>query len=426
MGSEAVALRYLESIEEHRTTRWFEAPCANPLDVDADKEIGAWLHSVNEHLKEVASATCSRTRGFDFDQPELKAIRILSVTAPAITTKLSLVLLRDGLFVFVSGDGEPAPSEVGLWARAVAAALQKLTRAHPEHEWWAVFGPHPGFRSRMIKALGVAVDLDRVSLREADFGYKESYPASLRIQRQQHWIPVIVRGRSTGYDWSSAAHAAHRELYLLAALLSLESDDYWTLREPPAPIEWGQPVLPESAGHLDRLGAVEEARRRQQVAQIDHGWLLSAWRQLHGAERLSRALAAYHQGVGLLEDYPSFAVVAFVATIEEVGKLVVARETPETCSACKRPMFSSSRRLFCETLELVRSQERARELTDILYKWRSAAAHSGHLFGYEMAFGARPLREERLPQGVAETFDLAVRVRAQRAAKDLLHRVLAG
>jgi hypothetical protein len=135
-------------------------------------------------------------------------------------------------------------------------------------------------------------------------------------------------------------------------------------------------------------------------------------------------LSAYYQGVGLLDEHPSFAVVAFVAAIEEIGKLVIESEKPELCPTCKRPKLSS-RTLFRKTLELVRSPERATELADNLYPWRSATAHSGHLFGYETAFGDQPIHLA-MPSTVADIFQGAARVRAQDAAKDLLHLVLTG
>ena len=90
----------------------------------------------------------------------------------------------------------------------------------------------------MMRPFVGAADLGRISLRVGDFGYRETVPVSLRGGFHAHdWIPVIVHGRTVGYDWNSAGHAAHRELYTIAALLSLESGDRWTLRERPTPIE---------------------------------------------------------------------------------------------------------------------------------------------------------------------------------------------
>jgi len=159
---------------------------------------------------------------------------------------------------------------------------------------------------------------------------------------------------------------------------------------------------------------------------VDCERLAKAWRELRRDGRLLRPVSAYYQGVSLLDDHPSFAIVAFVTAIEEVGTLLIPRETPEVCAACQRPKFNSSRQLFRRALELVRSPERAKELTDNLYGWRSGTAHSGQLFGYEMAFGDRPLQGGRLPLNVADTFSGAVRLRAQDTAKDLLHLALGG
>src|SRR4029077_13261607 len=163
------------------------------------------------------------------------------------------------------------------------------------------------------------------------------------------------------------------------------------------------------------------AERRREAAAVDVERLSNAWRELQREVRLLRPLSAYYQGVGLLDENPSFAVVAFVAAIEDIGKLVIESEKPELCPTCKRPKLSS-RTLFRKTLELVRSPERATELADNLYPWRSATAHSGHLFGYETAFGDQPI-PLAMPSTVAHIFEGAVRVRARDAAKDLLHLV---
>jgi hypothetical protein len=425
MGSADFALGYLRSFEAHRDTRWFAVPCANPIDI-ANTETEPWYHYVFEHLKQSAGATGHQSRGSDYDMPDLKAIRVMSVTGTPLTTKLSLVRLNDGLFVFVSGEADVLEEEITTWAEAIAAAVQKLGQAHPEHEWWAVLGPDPRTHGMMSPFLG-AVGLDRLAFRTADFGYRETVPVSVRGLFEIHqWIPLIVEGRSVGYDWYSASHGAHRDLYTLAALLSLESGEYWTLRERPTPTHLATPVLPESSGSLQRLTGEEEAERRTQAAEIDVDRLSYAWQELRREPRLLRPLSSYYQGISLRDDHPSFAVVAFVTAIEEIGALLIPGEPPELCATCGRQKFNASRQLFRKALELIRPVERAKELTDNLYGWRSGTAHSGQLFGYEMAFGDQPLHMGRLPLTVADTFSSAVRIRAQDAAGDLLHLALGG
>jgi len=216
------ALAYLRSFDAHRETRWFAASWANPVDI-ADSETEPWYHYLLEHMRGSAGVTGHQSSQSDYDMPDLKAIQVVSPTGAPLTTKLSLVRLSDGLFVFVSGEGEVLETEIGVWAEAIATALQKLSQAHPQHGWWAVLGPHPRGRGRMRPFIG-AIDLDLLTLRAAEFGYRETVPISLRgLSEVHHWVPVIVNGRSVGYDWDSASHAAHRDLYAVAALLSLES-----------------------------------------------------------------------------------------------------------------------------------------------------------------------------------------------------------
>jgi hypothetical protein len=357
MNRADIALAYLRSFEAHRDTRWFVAPCANPLDI-ADSEMEPWYHYVLERMKEAVGVTGHQSSQSDFDMPDLKAILVTTVAGGPLRTKLSLVRLSNGLFVFVSGEGDVSEAEIGIWSEAIATAFQRLGQAHPEHDWWAVLGPDSRRRGMMRPFVG-AIDLDRLSLRTADFGYRETIPVSLGgMWHTHHWVPVIVKGRSVGYDWHAASHAAHRDLYALAALLSLKSGDYWTLRQRPTSIEWGNPVLFESVGPpgqlgpLQRLSSDEEAQRRGEAAPVDCERLSHAWRQLRRESRLLRPVSAYYRGVSLIDDHPSFAVVAFVTAIEEVGTLLVQQESPAICSVCGQRKFNPSRRLFRKTLEL--------------------------------------------------------------------------
>jgi hypothetical protein len=420
-----LARTYLRTFEAHRDTRWFREPCANPVDI-AVSEIEAWYHHVFERLKESVGVTGHQSSQSDYEMSDLKAISVTTPTGASLTTKLSLVRLNDGLFVFVSGEGGCPEHEMRIWSDAIASALQRVGQVHPEHAWWAVLGPNPG-RHGMLRPFLGAIDLDRLSLRTADFGYRETIPVSLRgLSHVHHWIPVIVSGRSVGYDWYSASHAAHRDLYTLTAILSLESGEHWTLRERPTPTANSTPTLFETIGSLERLSPDEEVQRRREPAPVDCDRLSNAWQQLRRESRLLRPLSAFYQGISLLDEHPSFAVVAFVTAIEEVGTLLVPQENPGVCATCGQRKFNPSRRRFRRALELVRPKERAKELTDNLYGWRSGTAHSGQLFGDEMAFGDQPIAAGRLPLNVADTFRGAVRIRAHDAAKDLLHLALAG
>src|SRR4029077_10559885 len=125
MNPEDLALAYLRSIDTHRDTEWFEAPCANPIDV-ADAEIKPWFHDMFEHLKKATGATTVRSNGYTFDMPDLKAIQVFSLSgsgdAAALTTKLSLVRLNVGFFVLVSGTGDVRQDEISVWSAAINGA----------------------------------------------------------------------------------------------------------------------------------------------------------------------------------------------------------------------------------------------------------------------------------------------------------------
>lgn len=182
MNPEDLAIAYLRSIDTHRDTEWFEAPCANPIDV-AGAEIEPWFHDMFEHLKKATGAITVRSNGYTFDMSDLKAIQVFSMggcdDAVVLTTKLSLVRLNVGFFVFVSGAGDVRQDEISVWSAAIVSANAKLGQAHPEHAWWAVLGPDSRRHGMMRPFVGDA-DLGRVSVRAGDFGYRETVPVSLR------------------------------------------------------------------------------------------------------------------------------------------------------------------------------------------------------------------------------------------------------
>jgi len=240
------------------------------------------------------------------------------------------------------------------------------------------------------------------------------------------WIPVIVEGRSTGYNWNSASHKAHKELYRLCALLSLETEQHWTRRERANATESTPIVLPEPNLFLRRANPAIERELRQRIAEIDEAHLLKAWDNLQRNQAWERPLYAYYQGIGLALNFPSFAVVAFVAAIEETGKLLFATENPAKYPQCNRPMFNPASRLFRQALELVLEPGKAKQIADDLYPWRSGTAHSGTLFGNETTFGDWILPEALLPSRPADRFFTFGLNDSQRTARNLLRKLLAG
>jgi hypothetical protein len=113
-------------------------------------------------------------------------------------------------------------------------------------------------------------------------------------------------------------------------------------------------------------------------------WLDAAWSILDGDPSIEDALLVYHQGLILQqEDRESFAMIAFVASIEAIG-LKLGRL--ERCSKCGT-MIGSSRRFRQALALVVPDEERRKTLAKMVYDQRSTTAHRGRLHGTEAAPG---------------------------------------
>lgn len=347
-----------------------------------------------------------------------------------LQTKLSLVYFRDDLYVFLSGETESESEcneEVQLWENAIHHAMQRLSEEPAAHHWWAVIGNGSRMRGHPDPLLD-PIQLGPLSLHPADFGYEEIVPdrRSLTAQEIRRWIPVFVDGCSTGYDWEAAAQSAHRELYQLCAVLSLYSKEDWVLRERVEPITRSK-QLPEQTETLRRLEESQVAELRRHGISMNRERLAAAWELLQRDERLVRPLSIYYQGRSLIEDYPSFAMVAFVTAVEEGGKLLSLFDTPEERPKRTRPKRPSSRQLFLETLKRTLPESikhKAKQMTEDYYGGRrSATAHAGRLFGREEVFGEYSFGLAGTHLSSADLFDGEL-YRMQAAAEDVLHTLL--
>jgi hypothetical protein len=124
---------------------------------------------------------------------------------------------------------------------------------------------------------------------------------------------------------------------MLGGLISIETEQRWTVRERPQqrgqePPKLGSPLnRPEF--RLRSATTEEEQRIRRNPLNIDDEWLSCAVRNLENSEALRDALSAFYEGVGLVDDHASFAAVAFVTCVEQIGDLLFGEEDPpiESC-----------------------------------------------------------------------------------------------
>jgi hypothetical protein len=395
---------------------WGYDPLGASLGIDRAAEGDEWLHLLDVHLADIVSPSGGSRRWIErsaeFPYPHYD----VSVQSTRLRSHLRLVPLNGDLYVFVTGEGEPDDEQIHPWVVAIENSRRELGANHPIFEWRAIIGPTPGIEIKYqtlaadaeigplhLTSAGVCID-ERVALQQPSLGIHGGFWS---------W-PLYVDGSSKGFNWHAAASVAHRDLHRLVCLISVAWDQSWTLRQAPAPLEWGQAAIPDNLVRKPE----DEATVAQPATISVPSWLSRAWDIAAHDTGVDRALSVYHEGMLLKERHPSFALVAFTAAVEAVGARIW--ELPR-CGACGVVMKSAER--FRNALRLVAPQK-ADDLGR-LYGNRSRTVHAGQLHGSELFFGPLPglgpfTYDPVLQFSTGEVYDLA------RAARALLELTLQG
>lgn len=109
-------------------------------------------------------------------------------------------------------------------------------------------------------------------------------------------------------------------------------------------------------------------------------WMEHAWELLAKERYVDDACAT--EGLLLAREHPSFALIAFISTIETLGAKLFP---PARCPQCKQITGSGER--FRRALALVEDEATAVSLSKA-YGPRSRTAHSSKLHGHELMRGA--------------------------------------
>jgi len=200
-----------------------------------------------------------------------------------------------------------------------------------------------------------------------DIGWKDSV----------FW-PIIVEGRSMETNWPKVDREAARALHRLASLVSLEWVEPLQVRIGPQSGAF-PPQFPDDwmAPNDSRFGPNPQVGLRDEQPLPE--WLQGAWSILETNDPKGDAAAAlslWHEGVLLQPEHPSFALVAFVASVEQMGKLLEPRKRGYA------PRFWNALRGAVSQSEFA-----ALKMIDV-YKLRSEIAHGSRVHGLETIYGA--------------------------------------
>jgi hypothetical protein len=284
--------------------------------------------------------------------------------------------------VLVVGFTEVEEPDTAFWPEVVRAAMEAVGMSDRPFDWYAVVGPALGTSNlHRYQYLAKPGTLGPVRLQGYEAGYSELdqtlSPSLGRSGSVFNWWPLIVSGTAHGHDWETAQRrtvTAH--LHRTCALLTLAWDGCFTVRAYTQPGEFR--ALPEGPE-----GEIEQDYLKQRQDVEVPTWGDDAWERLDGNELLRDALAMYHEGCLLEAAHPSFALTAFISTVETVTQL---NKDAERCPNpdCNQVIGSTQR--FKDAVGEVLSPERA-ELAATAYTPRSHTVHRGSLHGDEKHIG---------------------------------------
>ncbi len=281
-------------------------------------------------------------------------------------------------------------------------------------DWWALLGP--AVRLEPSGYLTTPHHAGRVLAKSHEVGALVLRPAERQVVeysrlldigwKQSVFWPVVVQRRAAIDDWPRVAAVAACELHRICCLLSLEWNEPWQVLVSPEQTTALPPTMPDNSpppndwwdGWSPQLGLRDEVELRP--------WINEAWTELDCSGITSSgaaALSLWHEGILLQPAHPSFALVAFVACVEQV-----ARVLPELQSIDKgrtAALYEAAVNLVATSNE-IELMEKWRP-----YKLRSSTAHGSRVHGLETVFGAvivPPFLADKPPGPVSEFVHLTV------------------
>lgn len=413
----------VESDDAGKTWIQHPAPLDDVLAVEWDREGDEWL----KHLYDAIAGLAPLTARVHREQGPTQSIPyphiMCSPESPVLRSRLAIIRLRQGIVVAIEGDGEPSIDQIQPWVTAVQTAGERLGHSHTEFAWGAIVGVSPEWDGRHVnlEVLETPASVGPLRLRPGGVFVQERtpprFPSLNGFGAHETW-PLIVEGASSGYSWDAASPPASRDLHRLCALLSIVWEQCWVLREGPQPSTLGEIHIPEKVPPDAWFGPIDDNRPPPHPLRVPD-WLDSAWTLLDGDSDLAHAVAGHYEGLQLLRDHPSFALIAFVGSIESIGaKLFGLRR----CAQCQADTGYARR--FRKALRLVRSRRDAENLF-AAYDRRSKTAHAGHLHGAEPLFGV-PDFSRALSADPMQHFAWGLARRMGNVSRDLLVRALTG
>lgn len=293
-----------------------------------------------------------------------------------------IVVPRDGILQFKHGPAESAGETATTWRDVIRESLAKI-RPIQEFAWTALIGTDTFVshnRAQRLNApttiLDMQLEASNTELRE----YRETrIPPDLFSRTHVSSWPVVVRGRSTGRDWSNADEDAWSELQNLCVLTSVGWGSCWSVRVPPR-VYSGVFEVPTSSP-FDKTPQEEEADETPMAHDVVEPltWFEEGLTRLRTDVSVRDAAGMYHEGLRLQHNHPTLSMVAMVSAVETIAEVMFG--PAERCASCGAHKGMAKR--FRDALKTMMSKSEVRDLQKLYDRHRSPSVHAGALHGNE-------------------------------------------
>jgi hypothetical protein len=353
------------------------------LTVDFSKEGERWIQLVADELKKHnpginGHGLSPTSANDDFPYWHLK-MNYHGSDGKEISIPYLLILhggtTPNGVYVVLQSEADISKTQIDMWLDVInAATLELRKQSAKQFKWEAVIGQVREDGRSEHYSLKSRTKLGTLTLRPSGTSYASTDTnTSPRFNSTSinMTYPIIVNGVASGYDWTEASKEASRNLNSLVGLLSIAWKSTWQIIHSPGP-EGPEPLkIPKAEIGMQPMfiHKMWGSRHRRVIPK----WLPKAFSKIETDEHVANALNTYHQGLLMQRQHPSFALLAFVSSIETIGR--------------KLNRKAGNKKRFIIGIETVtKTKARAKEIADA-YKPRSDTAHEATLHGNEDLFG---------------------------------------
>jgi len=365
----------------------------NSFPINYEKEADQWLGNLQQYIVKFATGiagygmtTQQASRLFPYPHWEYTPNGVDGQGASLPKLKMVPVTGADGskgLYFFAASNTALIEEQLEILRKAITGAKEDLSKENPKFQWAAIIGQVNSFGVSI--ALGRRSSISNLKLRSGGgqhFSSQSSPTVSLYGSSFSISFPIVVEGVSSGYNWLVATRQASQEVNKIAALLSVAWGTTIKLLHSPQLSEPDKLKLPLVGNGGLQPVSMPKAKGFRAKRRTVPSWVEQAYLGLPSDSRLDNALNAHYQGLLMEATHPSFAMIAFVASIEVLGRTIIG----DKCSCCGK--WTGNKERFTTGLRaVVKSQSEVKRLAEA-YSSRSDTAHEGVLHANETSLGS--------------------------------------